>query len=556
MSDNPDIRSMLVIDEIIAIWRDVDPVECYAAGLDDCQGKFFTPNDAARAEILRRIENARSGLPEIANAELRAVANKLLSSISVAMAVESPDQQILACFIAIWYAILKEEQQEPFVKTLLDRAVELVSFEHSRWRGRQFTGEVRKAVVDACSSLAAILLILASKNPDVIDGIENLSATVANFRSLFSFPISDTTSLDELFEFFETNASSTVNNLYPQIIDHLFDYGAPISEIYTQSLNMLEEELSLAKQLASKLSMPIGIPPGASLGEAYDILKKRYQISGPVVAAAQKMMAVLNDFVDRNIQDIGIRPDILPDATPNFLKPLVTSGAAISLNYLKPKPLVQIFVTEDRNTSFLTLLNVLVHEAAHAYSPLILSDVASVTTLMKLKSWLAIPFYEATAFHREFELFEAVKGGAQRRIVTGTLEELLDLFDLPKFPLRDDVLGFEMETRIWRIIRSLRTICDIEINTGKRTYVDFVKWASAHTELSRELIHNECFTFLAFPGYTPSYSFCGSQYQQLQNEAKEKHGVSRFVFNSKANRMGLLPWTICVERLSQFRSSP
>jgi hypothetical protein len=552
MPSKPDPRSMLVIDEIIGIWRDVDPVECYAAGIDGCEGKLFIPTNAAKADILRRIENARSRLPEIKNRELRATANKLLSSTSVAIDFESPDEQIVVCFIAIWYAILKGDHRKPFVRALLRLAIKLVIFEHARWRGQKFTGETRKAVVDACSSLEAILITLASKNPDVIDEIQALSFIAAEFRSSFSFPVINPGNLEELFEFFEMNSGPpTANRLYPQIIDHLFDYGVSINDIYTQTQKMLEKELVLAKALVDKLSKPVGIPPGASLGDAYAILQKHYEISYPV-AQARKMMAVLNKFIDRNIQDIGVDPDILPEATPSFLKALITSGAAISLNYLDEKPLVQIFVTEEKNTSFLTLLNVIVHEATHAYNPLILASIPTIPTLLKLKSWLSIPLYEATAFHREMELLEAIKGGTGRRRANGTLKELLALFDGPPFPLRHDILAFEMETRVWRIIRSLRTICDVEINTGKRTYVGFVKWASAHTGLSKQLIHNECFTFLAYPGYTPSYSFCGSQYQQLQKDAKGR-GVSRFVFNSKANRIGLLAWTLCVARMKTFR---
>jgi hypothetical protein len=555
MPNNSEQRSMLVLDEVFGIWKDFDPVECYAAGFDDCKGKLFIPTQAANAELLRRVENARSRLSEVQDVELRSAANKLLSSTSVAIAHDSPEEQIVACFLAIWYSLLKSEHHEPFVETLLEQASELVTFEHSRWFGQQFSGETRKAVVDACFSLDAILVVLASKNPELIDSIGSLTFNVANFRSLFSFPLRNPTSFEELFEFFEKNAGPPrMNKLYPQIIAHVFDYGVSIDEIYTKSQNLLEEELDLAKGLIPTLNQAVGAPQWASLGDAYDALSKRYEISGPVVIEAQKMMDVLNRFIDRDLQDIGIDPNILPEATPEFLKPLITSGAAIALNYLRKEPSVTVFVTEERNTSWLTLLNVLVHEATHAYSPLILARIPTVPVLTKLKSWLALPFYEATAFHRELELFEAIQAGAkQRHRVSRTVNELLGLFDTPVFPLRDDVIAFELETRIWRIIRALRTICDVEVNTAKRTYVDFIKWAAAHTGLSKELIHHECFTFLSYPGYTPSYSFCGLQYQELQKEAKEKRRVSRHSFNTKANQIGLLPWTLCVERMKRFR---
>jgi hypothetical protein len=97
-------------------------------------------------------------------------------------------------------------------------------------------------------------------------------------------------------------------------------------------------------------------------------------------------------------------------------------------------------------------------------------------------------------------------------------------------------------------------MCDVEVNSGRRTYVDFIKWASAHTGISKEFIHNECITFLSSPGYTPSYSFCGSQYETLQRQAV-KRGMSKFAFNTKANRMGLWPWTARVKQMEEFGPS-
>lgn len=545
--------SKAVIEEVEGIWKDYDPVEGYAAGLPDCKGKMFMPTDEAKAEILRRIQNVRPHLTEIKNPELHACAEKLLNSTSVALEFSLPDEQIVACFLALWFPLLKKEQNQDFVSELLEQALEIVALEHLRWRDQQFNGTTRKACVDACASLEAILIVLASENPKLIDLISQLSNSVGNFRSLFSFPVKDPDSFEELFAFFERNAgSATENKLYPQMVKEVFDYGASIKEIYDHSQKMLADELRLTNELVPRLSKEIGVPPNASLGDAYAAVSKAYEIEGSVLSEARKMMAVLNKFVDKNLQDLGIDPDISAESTPQYLKALITSGTALALNYLTNKPKVHVYVTQEENGSWLTLLNVLVHEATHAYSPLILSGVSSLRTLTKLKSWLVLPFYEATAFHRELELYEAVYAASQLQgDRSATVRALLRLFDATKFPLRDDVVAFELETRIWRVIRALRTICDVEINTGQRTYVDFIKWAANRTQLSKQFIHSQCFMFLSYPGYIPSYSFCGSQYQKLQSEA-EKKGVTRFVFNSKANRMGLLPWTLCLEKMKAF----
>jgi len=91
----------------------------------------------------------------------------------------------------------------------------------------------------------------------------------------------------------------------------------------------------------------------------------------------------------------------------------------------------------------------------------------------------------------------------------------------------------------------------VQVNCGLLTYVQFLDWAARYSQLSKEFIHAECFTFLSSPGYTPSYSFGGLEYESLQRRAVE-NGSSIFKFNSKVNVMGLLPWTRCLKKMKQF----
>jgi len=268
MSNNLTQNGTEVIDEVIKIWKHYDPVEGYAAGLDDCKGKMFMPTEDGTGEILRRIQEIEPLLIEIKDLDLHKTAATLLNGIRIALRFSPPEQQIVACFLAVWYPLLKNEEQEPFVGELLKHALELVESEHSRLRGQEFNGPTRKACMDACASLDAVLTTLASKNPGLVDPILELSARVDNFRSLFSFPVHDADSFDELFAFFESNAGSAKENtLYPQIIEKMFDYGASIEEIYAHGKRMLAEELQLTSELASRISKAVGLAPDTSLGE-------------------------------------------------------------------------------------------------------------------------------------------------------------------------------------------------------------------------------------------------------------------------------------------------
>jgi len=238
-----------------------------------------------------------------------------------------------------------------------------------------------------------------------------------------------------------------------------------------------------------------------------------------------------------------------------MLQDLVTSGATVVLDYLQPKPNVFIFITEEKNSSWLTLLNVLVHEATHAYQPIILAGQSHLPAFSKLRSLLGIPFMEASAFHRELEVFEALKAAVDKGRLRNEVEnEFLSTFDASKFSNRIDVDCFELETRVWRVMRALRSLCDVEVNSGRKTYVEFINWAVEKSGLKKQFIHDECFTFLSSPGYTPSYSFCGGQYADIQERA-ESADINRLDFNTQANAMGLWPWPLCVRKMENFQKT-
>jgi hypothetical protein len=267
-------------------------------------------------------------------------------------------------------------------------------------------------------------------------------------------------------------------------------------------------------------------------------------------------MRAVQPFTDSYLQDLPDGINIEPEKTPQYLVNLVTSGATVALNSLTSCPEVHIYVTEEKNKSWLTLLNVLVHEATHAYHPIILSQAnptphgAGLPILLRVRSYLAVPLMEAAAFRREMEMFEAVSDIKDKECPSDIEAKLLEIFKSRGFPLEDVVNCFELETRIWRIIRALRAICDVEVNSGVRTYVQFLSWAAQYSGLRKEFIHNECFPFLGSPGYTPSYSFCGLKYEKLQKQA-----ASRRDFNTRVHRMGLLPWTTCLTEMESFTLS-
>lgn len=278
---------------------------------------------------------------------------------------------------------------------------------------------------------------------------------------------------------------------------------------------------------------------------------QRYAVGDDVLNEARELMEVVNRYTAAYILSIGPENQIVMDATPRYLEPLVTGGQQVSLNSLTSEPLQFCYITPGKNHSRLTMLNILVHEYGHGFH-------ASMTAyrapwpILKIETPLHLPLAEAIAFHREYEFFEAAAVLLGRDDLSPEESDFLSLFGADRAERWQALKAFELETRIWRVLRFLRILCDVEVNRGLRSYVGFIDWAHERTGLSRELIHGETFPFLADPGAAPTYAIAGVRYAELQQQAKGL-GVSPKEFNTRACEMGYFPRTVYEGRLSYHR---
>jgi hypothetical protein len=542
-----------VLNDLIEFWKLLEPVEAYIAGYPSARGKLFDPSESNRAEVLDRAARLLAQVENFADHELREHARLFLRGVAVGLNCSSPEQMINQCALAIWFVGIRNDAGRRFVGPMLRSAAALIQTEHERWQARSYPGETRVACVNACDFLQAMAIELATLNPTLLNEVSLFADAGAKFRTIFSYPVSANPSFKELFAFLEINAQPPqANPHYAQILECIWGYSAPADKMLAEARKMLKEELASLRRIVRRFEKLTRQSIGPDLGDAYTWLNSRYRVKGNVTEAARGVMRVLNRFVNEHLQELGLHSRIKLFTTPSYLFPITTSGATIAYDHATAAPKVRVYVTAERNRSWLTLINVLVHEATHAYQFAQLSAFTGVSALARIKTGFAVPVLEAMAFHRELELFLAAKGEVEPKQQLSRVErELLRMIDKPPYPLAEDIAALEFETRIWRVIRALRAIGDIEVHTGKRTYTEFVRWAGARTGLSLELVHNECFSFLSIPGYTPAYACCGAEYAVLQKSARTR-GVSALDFNTRASGLGFLPWSFCVKRMEAF----
>ena len=89
-------------------------------------------------------------------------------------------------------------------------------------------------------------------------------------------------------------------------------------------------------------------------------------------------------------------------------------------------------------------------------------------------------------------------------------------------------LEVEFMTRRWRIVRFLRVVGDVWVNTGKKDLIEFVDWAHEHTGIPRSSVYFQLFPAHEgiFPGYATTYAVVGQEIRAhgAEDQRSEEQG--------------------------------
>jgi len=271
-------------------------------------------------------------------------------------------------------------------------------------------------------------------------------------------------------------------------------------------------------------------------------------VSEDVIGQAHQLMEVANRYTAEHILGIGPEDQVGIQQMPDYLEPLGTSAMCMPVDEMTDAPKITCYVTPSRNESWLIMLATLLHEFGHGFHSSLTSRLVK-EKLLKIDTTLLSALTEAIAFHRETELLEEATSLLGREDLAPEEKAMLELFGQSDHEQRLAIMALELETLIARILRFLRILCDVEVNTGLRSYPEFLNWAHDRTELSHKLIYEQTFVFLGEPGYAPCYATAGNKLAELQRSALAK-GTTRKEFNTRVSGMGFWPRTIYEKMLS------
>lgn len=553
-----------LVSQIVDLWADINPVVGYTSGHLESLSKLFKQT-IENTEIMRNsIRILRSQLNNITDEELRLTADAVLISLKTQLDMPRPSGAgpsgtgmggIGAAGDGVFYILLKKDYNKDFIPTYLQAVKEIVELETERWRGQDFTILVCKECLNTATYLEGTLESLKKVRPDVDQAVNKINVALEKYKDIFLVDSRlNSDRFDDywpLFQEWDANAGPTQTLGYPMSLKNYYQLDKSAEEIEIMAQSWLDLDMAVTIDITQRLAMLPFVGSEGNLQTVWDKVTKKYSVDfGEYM---EKVVNACNNYGARYIISFNKDDKVDFDPTPDYLVNLITGGGDYAINYLSPKTAYsQLYLTQSKNTSLLTMINILVHEASHGFN-FVLSAKYNNSPLLNLNTALEVPMTEGMAFYREYQYWAAAQNLLGQSNLNEEQKAYLSLYGDTPEEQEQGVLCAQLETYIWRVIRYIRALCDVKVNSGKMTYTDFISWAAQTTGLSEETLHGECFTLLASPGYAPCYALGCVSYAYFQKKGIS-NGISEIDFNTFASRQGFYSWPQGKKMLNEYAS--
>ncbi|NVK86911.1 MAG: hypothetical protein HWE13_02230 [Gammaproteobacteria bacterium] len=544
MSDN-------LIDKIVALWSEINPVAGYTSGYTQQLSSLLFQTPENLAAINDKINTIESLLSEITDSDLRDTAAAVLVNQKTQIALARPSGAgpsgtgaggVYAAADGVFYIVLKEDYNQAWVDSYLNLVVEMINFETNRWSGGSYTVEERKECLDTVTYMNGSLAALQQANPGTATQIDAIKAALTKYQAIFysaELASSDFATLWAALQQGDQQQGPTQAKGYPDTLQNYYTLQMNADQVEQAAHDWMMIDMPVTIDLAQRIGATLNLAPDADLQTVWDAMSKKYAVDF-TTEKMQQVLAACNNYGQQQIIGFTAQDIVKFEPTPEYLVNLVTGGEDFAINYLTDKPFSQLYLTASKNTSLLTMINILVHEASHGFN-FVMSARAAASPLLNLNTSLEVPMTEGQAFYREYQYYAGAAALLNRSNLNDAEQAYLNLYGSTQEDQSAAILGAQLETYIWRVIRYIRALCDVRVNGGKQTYTDFIEWAANTTGLSQETLHGECFTFLASPGYAPCYAIGGAFYGDLSTQGY-RNKVTQLDFNTQASAMGFHSW--------------
>jgi hypothetical protein len=540
--------------EILETYKELNPSAAFLQGFNQYAGKLFIPSSENIQGALRRVRElrrrAKTGLQE-----------KFLDALEVALLFDEP-QPILDDIVGtIFNHLAKEGVNERHMLSLLSYSSKAIDATRARFEGRDVPTGVKALCLYRLGGIIEILdaVKATAKVGEELKGeCDRLKAKAAEFVKLFELDGFGEGRFEEVESVFRRYGFDLGRkDFYRMALGKGFDYDETPEELETKAISWIDDELPRFRGVVEKLAKLYGCE--ADTEEVEKGMNARLDLKpSELLKVTRTIRNVVQRFADLDIVRInpGYRTKLIE--TPSYLTGVMPTGAAQFFDTFTKRPFQIFFQTtdpkRDPDKSVSALLDLLVHEEyGHCvhHSNSALGFMGELNPLYLIPGLLSGPITEGLSFNREREFLEAVRRLETKKRLSKVERDYIGL--MKKYGGLE-LLNLEVEfsVRKWRLIRFLRVVGDVRLNTGKQGLLEFVDWAHEYTGVPRSNVYFQLFPAHEgiFPGYATAYAVVGQEIMSIEKKIKDQK--KRVKFSTYLCSIGYPPRSAYRKMLSSY----
>jgi hypothetical protein len=542
--------------EILELWKELSPSGAYLLGWDELAGRLFIPSEE---NIVRAVDRVRA-LRRRAENEVQA---KVLDSMEVVLLLPEPQPVLDDIVGTIFGHLTKEGVNVKHLSSLISSASKAIDATQKRFKRVEIPAAVKALTLYRLDGVLEILdsVKSATRDKNLQRDCDRLAEKVRNFVSMFELQGFGSGTFDEVEKVFKVYKFDLGRKgFYRAALEGGLDYSETPDELEEKALKWIDEELPKYRDVVKRLAKhyKCEATPDAV---AARVIERQNLRPKDLIRVTNSIRKVVQAFVDQSVVKINKRYKTKVIETPPFLSGTLPTGAALFFDTYTKKPFQIYFLTTDSKRdpakTVSQLLDLLVHEeyghcVHHSNSAFRFGGKASDLELMY--SLLQAPITEGLSFNREREFLEASLALEGKKDFTRAERDYIAV--LEKYGgLKLVNMETELEIRKWRLIRFLRVIGDVRINTGKQGLFEFIDWAHKHTGVPRSNMYYQLFPAHEgmFPGYATTYAVVGEEIRSIEKELEDPK--KRIRFSTYLTGIGYPPRSVYRKKLEDFAAT-
>jgi hypothetical protein len=540
--------------QIMDLVKEVNPSGAYLIGFDEYAGKLFIASraniDAALGRVRALNAKAKTGLQK-----------KILDSMETMLLFDEP-QPVLDDIVGTIFAhLVKEGIKDEHMLSLFSYAIQDIDACSARYEGREIPVPVKALTLYRLDGVLEIIDTVKgqTKSPEVQREADALKQKVSEYVRIFELEGWGKGEFPNVEKLFKAKGFDLGRQkFYPTALAKGFDYVETPEELETRAISWIGEELPRFIRVTKKLAKKLGCNPTPE--EVEQKIKEKDNIDPKkLVGVTIGIRRTVQKLVNEDLCNINPKYKTTVIETPPYLTGTIPSAAAQFFDTFTKKPFQYYFQTtdpkRDPDETVSALVGTLVHEE---YGHCVHHSNSAFQYVVKLSPVQILPglstggpVTEGLSFNREMEFLELSKSLESKRRLTPTEKAYVKLLERHG-GLEEFNLELEFMTMRMRIIRFLRVVGDVRINTGKQNLIDFVDWAHERTGVPRSAVYFQLFPAHEgiFPGYATSYAVCGQAIRAIERKIRDPK--KRVKFSTYLCSIGFPPMSIYMQMLKEY----